>query len=199
MCIRDSVFVLIWLYFSTDARSSFMQKRPITGAATLLFGALVSTAAILASGGGASGAIGDVLWALGTPLAGFVLHALIESILTTIFYKEPDRSIGQSLRYYFMTEVLSALLAGAAAYAIAFAAFPTLGASWATIAALGGFVLVRGAFWLARGVYIGVADRADGETWARRFARSGSGQFGMLIFSVFLGAVLFVALNAGLG
>lgn len=193
------VFVLVWLYFSTDARSSFMQKRTITATATLIFGALVSVAAAIASGGGASPGLSSLLWAIGVPLAGFLLHAIIESVLTTMFYREPHRTAAHSLRYYFMTEVLSALVAGAAAIVVAIALAPTAGPSWAAITALAGFVVVRGAYWLLRGLYIGVTDHGADESWFRRFARSGSGQFGMLIFSVVLGALLFVALNAGIG
>ncbi|WP_395646132.1 hypothetical protein [Terricaulis sp.] len=191
------LFVLVWLYFSTDARSSFMQKRTITATATLALGALVSVAAALASGGGAE--TGDVLLAVGVPLTGFLLHAIIESVLTTAFYREPGRSLAHSMRYYFMTEVLSAVIAGAAAIAIAVALAPSAGPSWAAIAALSGFVVVRGAYWLLRGLYIGVTNHGPEESWFRRFVRSGSGQFGMLIFSVVLGALLFVALNAGIG
>lgn len=193
------IFVLVWLYFSTDARSSFMQKSAVTGVATLLFGALVSLAAVAASGGGGGSGVSDILWAIGVPLAGFVLHAVIESVLTTIFYKEAGRSVAQSMRYYFMTEVLSAFVASVGAILIAMLGALHLSASWAAIAALAGFVIVRGGFWLARGLYIGVTDHAPGESWVRRFARSGSGQFGILIFSVVFGALLFVALNAGLG
>lgn len=192
------VFVLVWLYFSTDARSSFLQRRTITATVTLLLGAVVSVAAAAASGGAASSDLADLLFAVGAPLGGFLIHAVIESTLTTTFYRQAGRSVAASLRYYFMTEVLSALVAGAAAIAIAFAAAP-VGTSWSAISALGGFVLARGAFWLLRGVYIGFTDRAEGESWFRRFVRSGSGQFGMLIFSVLLGALLFVALNAGIG
>ncbi len=193
------VFVLVWLYFSTDARSSFLQGRSVTGATTLVIGFVVSIAAVVVSGGGGSATLADVLWAIGAPLAGFVMHAAIESALTTIFYREPDRSIAGSLRYYFMTEILSALLAGAVALAIAIATLPALGASWAAIAALGSFVFSRGTFWLLRGAYLGFTDRAEDETSLRRFLRSGSGQFGLLLFSVLCGAVLFVALNAGIG
>jgi hypothetical protein len=44
---------------------------------------------------------------------------------------------------------------------------------------------------------LGVTDRAGGDSWLRA-TRSGSGQFGILIFSVLLSALLFVALNGGL-
>ncbi|MBL8538138.1 MAG: hypothetical protein JNM59_12100 [Hyphomonadaceae bacterium] len=192
------IFVLVWLYFSCDARSSILQGRTITAGATVAFGLLVSLAAILASGGLHSVDQYFLLVAVGAPLTGFLLHAIMESFLTVIFYREPARSIADALRYYFMTEVLSAIASAIAACGIAVATAPYAGASWSTIASLSGFVVIRGCFWLLRGVYIGLHDRAPGETWQKRFARSGSGQFGMLIFSVIFAALLFVALNAGL-
>ncbi|MDZ4690265.1 hypothetical protein [Terricaulis sp.] len=191
------VFVLVWLYFSVDARSSFLQQRPITASATLVVGLGVSVASVGAVSWANGSDLASVVFATAFPILGFVIHAIIESVLTTAFYRFPGRSVVQSLRYYLMTEVLSALLAGGVAIAVALMAW-RMGAPLAALIALGAFILVRGAYWLLRGVYIEIAECSEGESWRQRFMCSGAGQFGALIFSVVLGALLFVAFNAGL-
>jgi hypothetical protein len=51
---------------------------------------------------------------------------------------------------------------------------------------------------LIRGALLASYDRLVNETWSDRFRRSGSAEIALLILTTIAGAVLFVALNAGL-
>jgi hypothetical protein len=191
------IFVLSWFYFSIDARSSFLENRRITGTATLLLGAVVSLIAAAASGGTGASATSDLFVALGAVLVGFLFHAVLESLLATAYYRAPGRSTSQSLRYYALTEVLSAVGSGMLALLVAYL-MATKGSSRGVVVALGVFVLARGTFWFVRGVHWAVRHGAPGQTWFHRLTGSGSGQFGALFVSIITGVLVFLALNAGL-
>jgi hypothetical protein len=198
------VFVLMWLYFSSDAKANWSTRKPFA-TFTILLGGVIALASTIATGIEASASSNLISAAL--PMAGLVVFELVRGVWSATFsfdnpsYDASGKSWREIFAYCFYSYALPILVLGAI----------VLAAGWvverqglmsreidSAMLVLSAFVVVLAFYWLARGAFRATYERMGGELWIDRFGRSRATYLGALLLTTMGGAVLFVGLNAGL-
>ena len=200
------IFVLMWLYFSSDAKTNWHLRRNFS-IFSILLGGIVAFISSIAYGTPSDNSIQGALAKAAIPIGGIFIWELVRDFwsakytISTPSYDARGKSRKQFLQYLVTVYALPVLAMGVV----------TLGATWylaiegiftktetISLFALGIYVILMGIYWLGRGCWLGFFDRRENETWSERRARSGSTHLGGIILTVIIGSVVFFTLNAGL-
>jgi len=206
------VFVLMYLYFSADAKTNWPDHKSFA-IFSMVLGGLTALASSVALGVEALGAAGSNLLPAALPMAAMVVYELVRAVWNATFsdrafnphsrnpFDPSKKTWGEVFVYCLFNYVLPIFMIGAL----------VMGIGWAvgrggfissendmTMLTLSCFVVVLTFYWLARGAYRASYHRRENESWMHRFMRSNAAYLGLLLLTTMLGVVLFVALNAGL-
>jgi hypothetical protein len=204
------VFVLLWLYFSSDTKTKWPDWKSFAVFSIVLGGvtALVSSVAI---GMGAVGAPRSRLLPAMVPMAAVFVYELIRAVWNATFsdrtyplnspgsFDASSKTWSEVFVYCLLSYALPIWIVGALALGIAWlvGSFLPSGIDM-TIFSLFCFVVVLAFYLLARGAFRASYYRNECETRIHRFKRSKSTHLGLLLLTTMLGTMLFVALNTGL-
>jgi hypothetical protein len=209
------VFVLMWLYFSSDAKgkwrftsdakTNWSGRKSFTTFCVIL-GGIIALIASIALGIETTTPIANLTTAA-VPMVALFTYELLKAVFSATFsISTPSfdangktwREIfiycffNYSLPTFSVTVLVMAM--GAIAYIKGLVAHEIdLG-----IVALTACVVALAIYWLGRGAFLATYDRQNDELWLHRFKRSGSTYLGTLTLTTMSGAALFVILNAGL-
>jgi hypothetical protein len=192
------VFLLLWLYFSSDFRINLSSSRYAFAVFTLLWGSLVAVVtSVIASSAGLSSSHVNTL-AVMAPILGIIVFdtgrciwgATFSAPDPTAVYLPTQGWIDRFIRRLYIY-VVPVMIIGCL---ILFAARRLGGSSIpdsvlnSNLVLIAIFITLTAFFWIGRGV------------WLRAMANESSDMMhvGMLMVAVILGAVLFLVLNAGL-
>lgn len=200
------VFVLMWLYFSSDAKINWYQARKLFALCSSILGLILAVAFSAFNNIGSAGArllsSYDLL-----PIFGIFLFIFTRTLWVVLFkLSTPSLNpVGMSrleiLRYCIMNYdaplIATGVISSALLYNLrsggllkSYQEFPSAGLL---------LFLVATAVWkICRGIRLAVFDRGPTEGMITRFWRSGSARLGARLLAIIIGAIVFFALNAGL-
>lgn len=188
-------FVLMWLYFGSDAKIAWRRGWRSSAIEYALWGGLVATTASVASG---AIALDDPsMFPVVIPIAGFVVYEIVQGAWTATFHNFEGNTWGQTFRYYFIRFAVANAVIGGMAVLFGQQA-KKFGFSNPNLLLFIVFVIMLAMRNVGVGMWLAVRDREDGESWVSRFRRSASARLGVLLFITISGTALFLALNAGL-
>ena len=184
------VFVLLWLYFSSDAKTNWATRKGFAIFSVLLGGfiALIASVTLI-------DLEAHALARASVPILGiFVWEVIRNFVSSTLSISTPsvdtrDKTWRQTFRIRFVSYALPIFVVGAVVEVGTWLAFQ---AGWLWFVrdfstfALTAFVFVMALYWIARGII------------RKRSASSGTAYLGRLMLSALGGAMLFLLVNAGL-
>lgn len=201
------ILVLLWLYFSADARANWGLGRAGFSIFTIVWGVFVGFLGSIAAGTTALTEPQLDLLAVFFPVASLVLFEMGRSTWSAIFKMPPPSKRGQGMGraeifcYLMMKFPISIVIVGTlvfltSKYGLSNQLTSLTNSQNLTVLAL--FVLTLLLLFLGRGIWQSFTDRAEAETWRERFARSGSARVGILMLITVMGALAVIIGNAGL-
>ena len=200
------LFVLLWLYFSSDVKTNWVDRRGFAIMSLLL---AVPFALVTSHMMGFSFFQNSNTYLLSSimPVAGIFLFEFIRAFWISIFrLSTPSMDPKNMTRagifvYCIMQYVLPVAYVAGISTIIVWATeriYPGLWGANITPVTLASFILIM-AFWrIGRGAQLAIHDRANEERFFGRFLRSGSTRLGLALLGVILGLIVFLGLNAGL-
>lgn len=202
----NHIFVLMWLYFSSDAKTNWEDRRSFA-IFSIALGGVVALTSSIAIGLPNTRTESGSLFRAAIPMIGIFAWEFIRDIWSTFFtISTPSRDFqGMTRReiFSYLVAVYAApvlivglfiiLLTGVAARHGIFSSGVDVG-----MIAIGGYVIAMAFYWLGRGFYLATFDRRPGESWNGRRLRSGSTYLGGLMLTIIIGGIIFLMMNAGL-
>jgi hypothetical protein len=200
-------FVLLSLYFVSDAKANFILRRIAFAAFTVIWGLIVALATAAGVGSIDISAGESSLLTILIPVGGLIAFEIGRTMWSMAFGAPSSvyqASSGGPIDIFFFnlfSFILPIALLGSAAVALSQwpGASKLLAATYNPgLAILFALVMVLAFYWTLRGAWVATFRRAEGERWADRFWSSGSTRHGIAIFGILLGLAAFLILNAGL-
>lgn len=201
------ILVLMWLYFSADARANLALKRYGFAVFTIVWGVIIGFAGSLATGLTALTSWHFDTLSLVIPTASIAIFEFGRAIWSAVFRLPSPARAGDDmtrreiffyllLRFPVTTSTLGLLTTLFFSF---FVAPKNLGDGFnENLAALFVFIIVLTVLFLSRGVMHGLTRRTEAETLFERMSNSGSLRVGLLMVATFAGALFVLATNAGL-
>ena len=201
-----ALFVLMWLYFSSDARANWEHRRGFAIFSVLTGGAAALSASLFV-GLAETNELSSVLLRGSIPILAILIWEILREVWSTIFViSTPSMNVVDKDRRVIFRDLATVY----AAPLLIIGAFVVVSAALILPAVLlndnldaglimsGIFIVLMAFYWLCRGAYLAVFDRRPGETRKNRFYRSGSTKMGLAVLAAIMGALLFFLLNAGI-
>ena len=196
------VFVLMWLYFSSGAKTNWKMRKSFAAFSVVLGGVIAFLTVVIMGIGGADG-----LLRAAVPMLGVFLWAAIRNLWSALFHistrslDAENKSWREIFAFRFLNYALPVLVIAVALLSATLLAVQSGKLHFVSDVgsfALTGFVITMALYWIIRGLYLASFNRRSGESWKARFEGSGMAQLGSLMLSTIGATGIFLVLNAGL-
>ena len=194
------VFVLLWLYFGTYARVYWRKGEKLSAAFSILLGGILALMASAISGSLGGATVAESAAIFFVPILAMIMFEYGISAFNLVFANIMGLGFRAMMKFTFVQFVLPQALISVAVFGTLLAALESYPLSVGSLGLVGlaAYSFIIALYWILRALRKALRASGSGIDLRSRILQESGTRIGLLMLSTLLGAVLFVAANAGL-